>query len=422
MDRKKRSQSSGSLRRFLTRMSSRASSTRRSSPRRTRSPSESRHEQITAQVHDGGSRGRSPLRSAMKSSRSQSEQSGGSTPSAPRMSDMEISKNEREQIRKEMKRAQEDKIEMVTEAARALKERSKSSGASSSKKELSTNEAMEILLNTLRGEGLAGYVVSKLLDIQAQELQGKPERAQQKMVNMIKGVEKSIQRRRDLDEEEMLAVEASRNPFKDPPYESRITDIQTALRHPNIKTFLPVWQPTGERSVPAKTWLTQSIQACHLLGFSVKIMPQIISGRLQDKERAQMAMLFSLGRISSLEDFQKEFLGLYGQKKSGLQMLRDLMFTKMTQEQVSKQDYVLHAINLLDKAHLAYSEIPGLKKTSATYDILDRVIVCLAYLLGVPQELTEHLALKDLQSIDEMVEESKLFAAAQLLKGSYTVQ
>ena len=137
---------------------------------------------------------------------------------------------------------------------------------------------------------------------------------------------------------------------------------------------------------------------------------EFLATKLKPEERNLMLELKHEGKITDLKSFKENFLEQYGIKDSSLARLRGLFRKKMSTEEVQKERYYEYGNKLTKEAHDSYRDMNIRREL---WPELDKVLVVVAYLSGVPAALAKHLILEDIETMDQLAKASRKFANAE---------
>ena len=192
------------------------------------------------------------------------------------------------------------------------------------------------------------------------------------------------------------------------PREKPIESLNAASQNKMLLSSIELWGKDNN-SPPARPWIKASIHACRVLKVNEGIIADFLALRLKPIERNRMGELKGEGKITTLDSFVTQFLENYGKRGSPLSQLRALLTRKMSVHEIQVSAYYEYANRLELDAHEAYVAMDIDRKM---WPIIDKVLVVSAYFSAVPAELSQHLMLEDVDSLEQATKESRKWANA----------
>ncbi len=162
----------------------------------------------------------------------------------------------------------------------------------------------------------------------------------------------------------------------------RITDLSKAIGLNAVTRSIELWGRDSPYS--PMDWLGSAIQVAKAAGVSVKILHEVLPTRMKPTERQAMFSLIQQGVIKDAKDFIQQFSEKYATQVSAMQKLREVHDAQMTTSQIAELKYYDFGNELQRKAHEAYQEL-GVDRVH--WDVLDEIVVVLAFVSGILQRL-----------------------------------
>ena len=166
-----------------------------------------------------------------------------------------------------------------------------------------------------------------------------------------------------------------------------------------VTKSIPLWGKSSPH--PAEDWLDMAIPRAKTVGVSMEVMHHVLLSRLDTDVSAEMYALESHGLLRNISDFIRVFKEKYMVLSTPVQKLRELQDARMTSAQVSQLRINEFGNGLLKKAHKAYE---GLRLKRESWDTLDRVVVTMAFLNGIPRDIAGELVREGKTEMEEMIQ------------------
>ena len=184
-----------------------------------------------------------------------------------------------------------------------------------------------------------------------------------------------------------------------------ITDRSKAVNLPLVTKSIPTWGKTSNH--PAEDWLDVAIPRAKTAGVSMSVMHHVLLSKLEPDVGPDMYSLENLGLLQNISDFVRIFKDKYMILSTPIQKLRELQRAQMSQQQVDSIKYMEFGNSIVKKAHKAYE---GLRLRKDSWEALDRVVVTMAFLNGIPPEIANELVKEGKTHLDEMIAQASNLA------------
>ena len=178
-----------------------------------------------------------------------------------------------------------------------------------------------------------------------------------------------------------------------------ITNVQKAVNLPAVLKSILQWGRDSD--VSAEDWLKASVEMAKSAGVAVAIIHEVLIMRLKPRESGEMWTLRNSGEVCDTKSFLLQFKRKFWQPITAIQKLRLIQKAQMTQAQLRELRFNDFGSDLKAKAHEAYSEL-GIPQH--TWNDVDRVMVTLAFLSGIPQGLANEVMKKRVKTLQDHVE------------------
>ncbi len=184
-----------------------------------------------------------------------------------------------------------------------------------------------------------------------------------------------------------------------------ITDRSKAVNLPLVTKSIPTWGKTSNH--PAEDWLDVAIPRAKTAGVSMSVMHHVLLSKLEPDVGPDMYSLENLGLLQDISDFVRIFKEKYMVLSTPIQKLRELQRAQMSQQQVDNIKYMEFGNSIVKKAHKAYE---GLRLRKDSWEALDRVVVTMAFLNGIPPDIANELVKEGKTHLDEMIAQASNLA------------
>ena len=180
-----------------------------------------------------------------------------------------------------------------------------------------------------------------------------------------------------------------------------ITNVQKAVNLPAVLKSIGQWGRDSD--VSAEDWLRASVEMAKSAGVAVAIIHEVLIMRLRPRESGEMWALRNSGEVHDTNSFLLQFKRKFWQPITALQKLRIIQNAHMTESQLREMRFNDFGNGLRTKAHEAYTEL-GIPNSS--WEDVDRVMVTLAFLSGIPKDLAFELMTKRLGTLEQHMDEA----------------